>query len=76
MGPFLDISYYPGGDPSPGMVNLEGTSLVAINGRLICACSWGCTFRRTYFEVATTEETALYIRLLRERSASRSKASR
>jgi hypothetical protein len=67
LGPFLRIDYYPGGDPSPGGINLEGTSLTAKDGQLISAGSYGCTFQRTYFDVATAEEKIMYERLIQER---------
>ena len=66
-GPFLRIDYYPTGDLSPGNLSLEGTSLLAKDGRLIAAGSYGCTFQRAYFDVSTADENALYERLLEER---------
>ena len=67
VGPFLRIDYYPTGDLSPGNLSLEGTSLLAKDGRLIAAGSYGCTFQRAYFDVSTADESALYERLLDER---------
>jgi hypothetical protein len=65
LGPFLEIFYYPTGDPHPDCINLEGTVLIAKDGRLIAAGSYGCTFRREFFNVSTSEESALYAELLR-----------
>jgi hypothetical protein len=76
LGPFLRVAYYPTGDLSPGSISLEGTSLTAKDGRLISAASFGCTFERTYFDVATAEEDELYERLLQERIKARSQAAR
>ena len=76
LGPFLRIDYYPTGDLSPGNISLEGTSLTAKDGRLIAAGSYGCTFLRTYFDIGTAEENALYERLLEERIKASSEATR
>ena len=76
LGPFLRIDYYPTGDLSPGSISLEGTSLTAKDGRLISAWSYGCTFQRTYFDVSTADENALYEHLLQERMMARSEAAR
>jgi hypothetical protein len=67
LGPFFEIDYYPTGDPHPGGINLEGTVLIAKEGRLIAAGSYGCTFQRHYFDVFTPDERALYARLLQVR---------
>lgn len=67
LGPFVDITYYPGGDLRPGVISLAGTALRAKDGRLITAGSYGCTFERTYFDVTTADENALYERLVEER---------
>lgn len=67
LGPFVDIMYYPGGDLRPGVISFAGTALRAKDGRLISAGSYGCTFERTYFDVTTADENALYARLVEER---------
>jgi hypothetical protein len=46
LGPFVEIDYYPTGDPRRDCINLEGTVLIAKEGRLIAAGSYGCTFQR------------------------------
>jgi hypothetical protein len=72
LGPFVEIDYYPTGDPRPDCINLEGTVLIAKEGRLIAAGSYGCTFQRHYFDIFTTDERALYAQLLRARIDARS----
>jgi hypothetical protein len=64
LGPFREVYYFPGGVPAPDIICLEGTVLIAKDGRLITAGSYGCTFQRTYFNIATPEESALYGRLI------------
>jgi hypothetical protein len=76
LGPFLRIDYYPTGDLSPDSISLEGTSLTAKDGRLISAGSYGCTFQRTYFDVSTADENALYERLLQKRIKARTMDTR
>ncbi len=76
LGPFLSIDYYPTGDLPPGSISLEGTSLTAKDGRLISAGSYGCTFQRSYFDVATADDNALYGHLLQERIKAKSEAAR
>ena len=72
LGPFVEIDYYPTGDPRPDCINLEGTALIAKEGCLIAAGSYGCTFQRHYFDVSTPDERALYAQLLRARIDARS----
>jgi hypothetical protein len=72
LGPFLEIDYYPTGDPRPDCINLEGTALIAKEGRLIAAGSYGCTFQRQYFDIFTPDERALYAQLLQARIDARS----
>jgi hypothetical protein len=76
LGPFVYIVYYPGGDLPPDVISLAGTALKAKDGRLISAESYGCTFQRTYFDVSTADERALYDRLLQERIEARSEGAR
>jgi hypothetical protein len=72
FGPFLEVAYYPTGDPRPDSINLEGTVLTAKDGRLIAANSYGCTFQRTYFNVTSPDEAALYMQLIQAEIDARS----
>ena len=76
VGPFLRISYYPTGDLSPGSISMECTTLTARDGLLISAGSYGCMFQRTYFDLSTAEEDALFKRLVEDRIEARSEAAR
>lgn len=74
LGPFLRMEYYPGGDPPEGSVSLEATALIAKEGRIRWAESYGCTFQRRYFDGFTPDEWALYDQLLQARIKARADA--
>jgi hypothetical protein len=76
LGPCVEIDYYPTGDLPPGSINLEGTALIAKEGRVIATASYGCMFQRRYVDVFSPDERALYAQLLRARIEERAAASK
>ncbi len=60
-GPFIELLYLPGGRLKPDTIPLEATRILAKNGQTISASSYGCTFERTYFDLATVEDWAALI---------------
>ena len=65
-GPFVQLLYYPGGPPSAGSLSLAGTCVVAKDGKLVAAASWGCTFQHTHFDVMSAPDVAEFARLLQQ----------